>query len=115
MKAVFELALAAVFLAPMMPSAYADASHHAAASVHAAGAETTAAMSEGDVKKVDKETGKLTIRHGELRNLGMPPMTMVFQVPDKSLLAQVKPGDKVKFVAEKMNGKLTVTRLSPAQ
>ncbi|RZI40058.1 copper-binding protein [Herbaspirillum sp. HC18] len=69
------------------------------------------AMSEGEIKKIDKEAGKLTIKHGELRNLDMPSMTMVFQVKDQAMLDQVKAGDKVNFVADKFDGKLTVTQI----
>lgn len=70
-----------------------------------------AAMSTGEVKKVDKGVGKITIRHGPLTNLGMPGMTMVFHVADPAMLDQVKAGDKVAFIAEKKNGALTVTRI----
>ncbi|WP_407928306.1 copper-binding protein [Collimonas silvisoli] len=70
-----------------------------------------AAMSAGEVKKIDKEAGKITIKHGPLANLEMPPMTMVFRVKDPIMLDQVKPGDKINFVAEKANGALTVTQL----
>lgn len=75
----------------------------------------SAATSEGEVKKVDKDTGKITIKHGELKNLDMPPMTMVFQVKDKAMLDQVKAGDKINFVAEKVGGKLTVTQIESTQ
>ena len=69
------------------------------------------AMSAGEVKKIDKEAGKITIKHGPLMNLEMPPMTMVFRVKDPAMLDQVKPGDKINFVAEKANGALTVTQM----
>jgi Cu/Ag efflux protein CusF len=69
------------------------------------------AMSAGEVKKIDKEAGKITIKHGPLANLEMPPMTMVFRVKDAAMLEQVKPGDKINFVAEKANGALTVTQM----
>jgi len=71
----------------------------------------TAAMSAGEVRKIDKEAGKITIKHGPLLNLDMPPMTMVFRVKDPAMLDQVKPGDKINFVAEKANGALTVTQM----
>jgi Cu/Ag efflux protein CusF len=71
------------------------------------------ALSEGEVKKVDKEAGKLTIKHGPLENLGMPAMTMVFRVADPAMLDEVAPGDKVTFLAEKVGGLLTVTELHP--
>lgn len=69
------------------------------------------AMSEGEIKKVDKEAGKLTIKHGELKNVGMPAMTMAFKVKDASMLDKVKEGDKVHFVVEKIGGVFTVTTI----
>ncbi len=68
-------------------------------------------MSDGEIKKVDKETGRLTIKHGPLENLGMPGMTMLFGVKDAAMMVAVKAGDKVKFVAEKVGGRLVVTQL----
>lgn len=68
-------------------------------------------MSDGTVKKVDKAQGKITIQHGPLANLDMPAMTMIFRVQDPALLDRVKPGDTIHFQAEKVNGRLTVTRL----
>ena len=68
-------------------------------------------LTDGDVKKIDKDNGKLTIKHGPLDNLGMPAMTMVFRVKDTALLDKIKPGDRIRFLAEKLDGLLTVTRL----
>lgn len=84
-----------------------DHGNHVAAAV---GQEAT--MSEGEVKKVDKDTGRLTIKHGPLENLGMPGMTMVFGVKDASTLDALKTGDKIKFVAEKLEGRFVVTQLA---
>lgn len=61
-------------------------------------------MTDGEVRKVNKDTSKITLSHGEIRGLDMPPMTMVFQVKDASLLDKVKAGDKVRFAAEKGPG-----------
>lgn len=107
---------------PLMATAGGDHGAHAG-SDHGASSTSSAAMStsaaaetssvDGEVKKVDKEQGKITIKHGELTNLGMPPMTMVFQVKDKSMLDQVKAGDQIAFVADKIDGKFTVTQLEP--
>lgn len=80
-----------------------------------ASAPAEAAMSSGQVKKVDKDTGKITIKHGPLDNLGMPAMTMVFHVADPAMLEQVKPGDKIAFIAEKKNGVLTVVKMEAAR
>lgn len=74
-----------------------------------------AAVSSGEVRKIDKEAGKITVKHGPLANLGMPPMTMVFRVSDPTLLDQAKPGDKIDFVAEKANGALTITKIQAAE
>ena len=71
---------------------------------------TDAAMTDGEVRKVDKENKKITLKHGEIKNLDMPPMTMVFGVKDKALLDKVKAGDKVRFSADKnAAGDLIVT------
>ena len=72
-------------------------------------------LADAEVRKVDKEARKITLKHGEIRNLDMPPMTMVFQVKDPAVLDKVKQGDKVKFTAEKVNGAYTVTSIEPAK
>lgn len=74
-----------------------------------------AGLSEGEVRKVDKDAKKITIKHGPLANLDMPPMTMVFQVKDPAMLDKVKAGDKVKFQAEKVGSAYTVTQIERAQ
>lgn len=79
------------------------------------GAAVSAELSAGEVKKVDKDAKKITIKHGEIKNLNMPPMTMVFQVQDAAALERVKVGDKIGFVAEKTGGKLTVTKIEAAK
>jgi len=63
----------------------------------------TSDMTYGEVRKIDKEAGKITLKHGKIENLDMPGMTMAFQVKSKSLLDDVKVGDKVKFKAVKEN------------
>ena len=92
----------------------------AAANQHAAPAKATAtsaaatALTEGEVRKVDKDAKKLTLRHGPIANLDMPGMTMVFRVKDPAVLDQVKTGDKVKFTAENIDGAITVTQIVAA-
>lgn len=77
-------------------------------------ASTPAAdLTEGEIRKIDKESRKLTIKHGELRNLDMAPMTMMFQVKDPAMLDQVKVGDRVRFRAERKGASLVVTELQP--
>ena len=68
---------------------------------------TTAA----EVRKVDLGAKKITLKHEEIKNLDMPPMTMVFQVKDATLLANVKTGDKVMVTVDKVNGAYTVMSL----
>jgi Cu(I)/Ag(I) efflux system protein CusF len=71
-------------------------------------------LSEGEVRKVDKEASKLTLKHGPLTNLDMPAMTMVFRVSNPAFLDTVKQGDKVRFSVEKMGGQFTVTHIEVA-
>lgn len=75
------------------------------------GAAANDSMSHGEIKKVDAAAGKVTIKHGPLENLGMEGMTMVFKVKDPAMLSQVAVGDKIDFVAEEVNGALTVVKL----
>jgi Cu(I)/Ag(I) efflux system protein CusF len=74
----------------------------------------TGEMTEAEVRKVDKDNQKITLKHGAIRNLDMPPMTMVFGVSNARLLDKVKAGDKVRFTATGEGGKYTVTELQPA-
>lgn len=78
-------------------------------------AATLAQPTEGEVRKVDTAQSKITLKHGEIRNLDMPPMSMVFSVKDPALLTKVKPGDKVRFTAEKIGSVYTVTSLELAR
>jgi Cu/Ag efflux protein CusF len=71
-------------------------------------AQPPAEMTSGEVRKIDKEAGKITIKHGEIKNLEMPPMTMVFTIKDPALLEKIKPGDKVKFNVVKEDGKIVI-------
>jgi Cu/Ag efflux protein CusF len=101
----FALALAAA-----APAAIAQSDH----SGHDAGGKPAAKadeLAQGEIRRVDKEAKKLTIKHGPIANLDMPPMTMVFQVTDPALLEKVKAGDKVKFRAEKRGDNYLVTRI----
>jgi Cu(I)/Ag(I) efflux system protein CusF len=74
-----------------------------------------AATTEGEVRKVDTAQRKITLKHGEIKNLDMPPMSMVFSVKDPALLAKVKAGDKVRFAADKIDGAYTVTAIEPVR
>lgn len=69
---------------------------------------------DGEVTRIDKAQGRLTLRHGEIRNLEMPPMTMVFRVRDPKMIDGLAVGDKVRFSAEKIGGHYTVTLIVKA-
>lgn len=71
--------------------------------------EMSMEMNDGEVRKVDKSAGKITLKHGPLPNLGMGAMTMVFRAKDPALLDQLKTGDRIRFRAESVNGALTIT------
>ena len=79
----------------------------------AARAEGTAVL--GNVTKIDQKQGKITLKHGPIRNLDMEGMTMVFAVGDPAVLKTVKVGDKVKFEADRVNGRITVTKIERAK
>jgi Cu(I)/Ag(I) efflux system protein CusF len=71
-------------------------------------------LADGEVRKVDREAGKLTLRHGPIASLEMPTMTMVYGVKDPAVLEHLRVGDKVKFAAEKTDAGYTVTRVERA-
>src|SRR5437868_7551230 len=90
---------------------FADDAHHP--KTEAAVVAPAAAMTEGEVRKVDKAAKKITLKHGPIVNLDMPGMTMVFHVKDAAMLEKLKAGDKVKFRAEKIGEDITVTKIEP--
>lgn len=69
-------------------------------------------QAEGEVRKIDLATHKITLRHGDIPNLDMPPMTMVFKLADPALLDAVQVGDKVNFTADKVDGAYTVLSIT---
>ncbi|WP_280192031.1 copper-binding protein [Delftia sp. PS-11] len=109
------LAFAASLAAALLPGgALAQAHDHAGHGAQEPAAAPAAAgqdLSEGEVMRWDARTSKVTLRHGELKNLGMPPMTMVFQLRVPSPAPALKPGDKVRFRAEQDSGGFVVTVL----
>ena len=110
-----RLALAAALI-PAWAWACAQATAHDHAAHGAQSAETAPAavsqdLSEGEVTRWDARTSKVTLRHGELKNLGMPPMTMVFQLRVAAPEPALKAGDKVRFRAEQDQGAFVVTQL----
>jgi Cu(I)/Ag(I) efflux system protein CusF len=103
------------FLLGISTSTFAQTTdHNAHHSGAAQAAPASAAMVDAEVRKVDMDAKKITLRHGPIPNLEMPAMTMVFQVKEPSMLDKAKTGDKVKFTAEKIGGAYTVTRIEPA-
>ena len=78
---------------------------------HSTGAAATLPWAEAEVRRIDTAAGKISLKHGEIKNLDMPPMSMVFQVPDTSQLAGLKVGDSVRFTADQINGAYTVVRI----
>ncbi|PJO36376.1 hypothetical protein CTI10_022075 [Delftia acidovorans] len=108
-----RLALAAALI-PAWAGAHATAHDHAAHGAQSAETAPAAAsedLSEGEVTRWDARTSKVTLRHGELKNLGMPPMTMVFQLRVAAPEPALKAGDKVRFRAEQDQGAFVVTQL----
>lgn len=78
-------------------------------------AASASAMADGEVRKVDKDAGKITLKHGPIQSLDMPAMSMVFRAQDPAMLDVVKVGDKVRFKADKIQGAYTITELQPAK
>lgn len=109
MKAALPLALFLLFAAPLASAA----EHTDSRAMHneASGPAKKVPLSQGTVKKLDKAKGLVTIAHGPLVNLDMPAMTMSFKLKDPAWLDQLKPGDRISFLAEEIGGALTVTRL----
>ena len=113
MKTTIALALASFVLIGTPAFAATDAA--SAPKMDGMAMPAASDMTSGEVRKVDLENKKITLKHEEIKNLGMPGMTMVFQVKDPAMLDKVKAGDKVHFTAEKMNGALTVTNIETAK
>ena len=100
------LAMAALLPVSTMAQVAADAAKSSTAA---------ASMTDGEVRKIDKDTSKITIKHGEIKHLEMPGMTMVFNAKDKALLDKVQVGDKVSFMVVSDGGKMVVTAIEPAK
>jgi Cu/Ag efflux protein CusF len=112
MKAIAMLTLATALAAgpavAQAPAADAHNQHH--------GSEASKAdFSSAEVRRVDKDTQKVTLRHGPIPNLGMGDMQMVFRVTDPRMLDDLKPGDRIRFKADKVGGQYTVTELEIAR
>ena len=113
MNTPLKTLLASISIALLTPMAVlADDAHHKPATA-AAGA--AADMTDAEVRKIDMEAGKVTLKHADIKSLDMPAMTMVFVVKDKAMLDKLKTGDKVRFKAINDAGKFTVTEIEPVK
>ena len=113
---VISMKLATILVAALstfVVSGVFSLAHAQAAAPAAAGTLQSVAgeLADGEVRKIDNQNKKITVRHGEIKNLEMPAMTMVFQVRDPAMLERVKTGDKIKFKAEKVGGAMVVTEI----
>ena len=115
LKTLFSLTTAALASTLSFAAAAQSDAPPVAAQVIVLAQASASDMTDGEVRKVDKGTLKITIKHGEIKNLDMPGMTMLFQVKDPAMLDMVKPGDKVKFRAEKAGGGIVVTEIQVAK
>jgi Cu(I)/Ag(I) efflux system protein CusF len=115
MKRTALILAATVFSLSALPLGAQTTDHSAHHPEPAKATPAGAPLTDGEVRRVDLETKKITLRHGPIENLDMPPMTMVFQVKDPALLDKVKTGDKIKFRAEKTGGAYTVTQIESAK
>ena len=106
---LIPLFIAAFFAQP----ALADDAHHKKAA--ASPVAQASAKAEGEIRKIDKEAGKITLKHGPIANLDMPGMTMIFRVAEPAMLDKVKVGDKIRFAADKVDGAFTVTAIEAAR
>ena len=97
--------------APAAAASDSHSSHHTEATAAPA---PQADLSEGEITRWDPRTLRVTLKHGEIKNLEMPPMTMVFRVADTSVVGDLKPGDKVRFRAEQISGAYHVQRIEKA-
>lgn len=110
MKKLTSIIIAATLFT--MRSASFSASHVAAPA--SAATAISLPVADAEIRKIDLENKKITLKHGEIKNLDMPGMTMVFQVKDGVMLDNIKAGDKVKFTADKVKGSYTVMSIEPA-
>ena len=99
----------AILLAALLP-ATSMATTQAAPAAVAPSADTA----DGEIRKIDKEAMKVTIKHGEIKSLDMPPMTMVFRVKDAATIDALRTGDKIKFKVVRESGSLWIVDVKPA-
>lgn len=104
--------IAAVAAVVFGASASAQSIDHSRRTLAQAKADT-ATMVDAEVRKVDKDAGKVTLKHQPITNLDMPAMTMVFRVKEPEMLDKLKAGDKVRFAADRVGGQFTVVKIEP--
>ncbi len=110
-----------ILIAAIAATASAQAASHAGApmampdGMKAGAMAASAEMTDGEIRKVDMEAKKITLKHEAIKSMDMPGMTMVFQVKDPAMLTKVKAGDKIKFKVEKAGGAMVVTEIQPAR
>ena len=114
MKKLLITTFATLGMALAAPVFAQDHSLHAGHGATTASSNAEAVMTAGEITRVDARSGKLTIRHEDIKNLDMPAMTMVFALADSARPADFKAGDKVLFHAEDKDGTLIITRIQPA-
>ncbi len=114
-RAMVIVLSAATLAAPVWAQQHGHGAHGAASAQDAAQVAAAGDMTDAEVRKLDRANGKVTLKHGEIRNLQMPPMTMVFEVKEPALLDKLKQGEKVRFKAEQINGTYTVTAVEPSK
>ena len=108
--------LAGIFAALLTPmTALADDAHHKPTTAAPGTSAGAADLTDAEVRKIDMEAGKVTLKHADIKNLDMPGMTMVFVVTDRTMLDKLKAGDKVRFKAINDAGKFAVTEIHPAK
>ena len=116
MKSIAALALATALALPLAVALPAAAQATAPAVTAPTGGPTQLAdMAEGEIRKISKDTGKPTIKHGPIKSMDMPPMTMVFTAKDPAMLDKVAVGDKIRFVVVEQGGQMVVTELRTTQ
>ncbi|MDZ4281224.1 MAG: copper-binding protein [Hydrogenophaga sp.] len=112
--AQFLTAAALAFSLPAMAQATMD--HSKMGMDHSKmGMAAAPGMTDGEIRKIDKENGKITIKHGEIKHMDMPPMSMVFNVKDKAMLDKVQVGEKIQFIVIQDAGKMVVTDIKGAK
>lgn len=102
-------------LALAISSTAAHSGNMAQTTISASSAAMRNSFSYGEIQDIDRLSAKVTIRHGELKNLDMPAMTMVFRVKQPSMLGRLKVGDQVSFIAEQMGAHLAVVAIEPVK